>query len=148
MARTGVRDDPFVAFRFEVKVGDFAVAGFSECTGLTIETDVHDYQEGGENTYVHRFPTRTKYVNLVLKRGIVDRTLFDWYIALTRGDVRRHRVTITMRDPAGSSDPVAEWELQRAFPVKWQGPDLNATQNTIAVETLDLAHDGLIQRTK
>jgi phage tail-like protein len=139
---TGDRKDPFLAFRFEIRLDDLSVAGFSECTGLQLETEVQDYNEGGLNTHVRKFPTRTKQSNLTLKRGIVDRVMWNWYWDLTRGLVKRRNGSVIVRDPSGST-AVIEWQFREAFPCKWHGPELNATQNTVATEVLELCHAGL-----
>ena len=146
MAKTGDRQDPFVAFRFEVRLDDISSGGFSECSGLQLETEVEDYAEGGLNTHLRRFPGRTKQSNLTLKRGIVDRELHDWYVRLAQeGSVEFKSGSILVHDPSGG--PVTmEWQFYRAFPCKWNGPDLNATQSSVAVETLELCHHGLIRR--
>ncbi len=146
MAGTSDRNDPFVAFRFEVRIDDLPVAGFSNCTGLQLDTDVLDYAEGGLNTHILKFPGRTKQVNLVLKRGIIDRKLWDWYYDLTQGTVTFHNGSIVVRDPSGEQT-VMEWQFTRAFPTKWVGPELNATQSSVAVETLELCHQGLKRKT-
>jgi phage tail-like protein len=137
-----MRKDPFVAFRFEVNLDGLAVAGFSECSGLQWETEIQDYNEGGLNTYVRKFPTRTKQSNLVLKRGIVDRVMWNWYWDLTQGLVQRRTGAVLVYDPSGST-VVMHWEFSDAFPSKWTGPDLNASQNNVAVETLEIVHAGL-----
>ncbi len=142
MAETGTRNDPFLAFRFEIKLDDLSVGGFSECSGLQLETEVQDYTEGGLNTHVHKFPTRTKQTNLTLKRGLVDRELWDWYWDLTQGQVRFRNGSVIVRDPSGEQ-VMMEWQFRQAFPCKWQGPELNATQSNVAVETLELCHQGL-----
>ena len=136
------RNDPFVAFRFEVNLDGLSVAGFSECTGLQWETETQDYLEGGENTHVHKFPTRTKQSNLVLKRGIVDRVMWNWYWDLTQGLVQLRTGAVLVRDPSGA-DVVMQWEFSDAFPSKWTGPDLNATQNNVAIESMEIVHTGL-----
>ena len=136
------RTDPFLAFRFEINLDGLAVAGFSECTGLQWETETQDYAEGGLNTHVHKFPTRTKQSNLVLKRGIVDRVMWNWYWDLTQGLVQLRTGAVVVRDPSGS-DVVMHWEFSDAFPSKWTGPDLNATQNNVAVESMEIVHTGL-----
>lgn len=146
MAETSSRQDPYVAFRFEVRLDGLAGGFFSECTGFSRETEIRDYPEGGLNTHVHKFPGRAKQSNLVLKRGIVDRELWDWYAAQTQGAVKRRNGSILVRDPSGG-DVVMEWHFYNSFPAKWTGPELNAAQNTIAIETLELCHDGL-ERTK
>ena len=142
MAETNSRQDPFLAFRFEIRLDDLPVGGFSECTGLQLETEVHDYPEGGLNTHLRRFPTRTKQTNITLKRGIVDGELWDWYYRLTQGEIESRSGSILVYDPSGS-DVVMMWEFSQAFPCKWIGPELNATQNNVAVETLELCHQGL-----
>jgi phage tail-like protein len=145
VADTSARNDPFLAYRFEIRLDDLSGGGFSECTGLQLETEVFDYPEGGLNTHLHRFPTRTRQSNLVLKHGIVDRELWDWYFALTQGAIRYRNGAILVREPSGGQ-VVLEWQFRQAFPCKWQGPDLNATQSSVAVETLELCHQGLERR--
>ncbi|HVQ39823.1 MAG TPA: phage tail protein [Pyrinomonadaceae bacterium] len=144
MPSTAGRNDPFLAFRFEVRVGPLAVAGFSDCTGLQLETEVQDYSEGGLNTNLLKFPTRTKQTNLVLKRGIVDRLMWEWYFALTQGFVQRLSGEVVVHDPSGESDVII-WHFREAFPSKWQGPELSATQNNVAVETVEICHEGLFR---
>jgi phage tail-like protein len=145
MAKTGARNDPFLAFRFEIKLDDLSVGGFSECSGIQLETEVHDYAEGGLNTHWHKFPTRTKQTNITLKRGIVGKELWDWYYKLTQGEVKFRNGSILVHDPSGEQ-VVMEWQFRQAFPCKWLGPELNATQNNVAVETLELCHHGLERR--
>jgi phage tail-like protein len=142
MPETGARNDPYFAFRFEVQFDDISVGGFSECSGLQLETEVFDYSEGGLNTHVRKFVTRTKQTNLTLKHGIVDRVLWDWYYDITRGDIRFRNGSVVVRDPSGDQ-VVMEWQFREAFPSKWMGPELNATQNSVAIETLEICHQGL-----
>lgn len=145
MAETSDRKDPFGAFRFELRIDDLSVAGFSTCTGLQLETEVLDYNEGGQNGHVLKFPGRTKQVNLVLKRGIIDRQLWDWYFDLTQGKVKFRNGSIVVHDASGSEE-VMEWQFTRAFPTKWVGPELNAMQRMLATETLELCHEGLTRK--
>jgi phage tail-like protein len=142
---TGTRHDPFMAFRFEVRIDDLAVAGFSECGGIQLETELQDYAEGGLNTHLHKFASRTRQANISLKRGIADRVLWDWYYDITRGLIRRRNGSIRVRAEDGGQ-VLIEWQFQRAFPLKWVGPDLNALQNSVAIETFELCHEGLERR--
>jgi len=142
VAEVARRADPFLGFRFEVRVDDLPLGGFSECGGLQLETEVLDYAEGGLNTSLHKLPVRTKQTNIKLKRGIADRSLWDWHAELVGGVVRRRSGSIRIHDPNGGQ-VVAEWQFHRAYPVKWVGPELNATQNQVAVETVELVHEGL-----
>ena len=137
-----LRSDPFPAFRFELRLDDLPVAGFSEIAGLSLQTDVQDYAEGGLVGSIHRFHGQTRQSNLTLKRGLVDRRLWDWYFKLTQGQVRYRNGSIVVLSPDGG-DTTMEVQFYRAFPVKWSGPDLNAGQSQIAVEALELAHGGL-----
>lgn len=139
---TGDRNDPFLAFRFEIRLDDQPVGGFSECSGLQLETEVHSYQEGGVNTHELKFPTRTKQTNITLKRGIVDGALWDWHHELVQGQVKRRNGSILVYDLSGENVEI-EWRFEQAFPCKWMGPDLNATQNNVAVETLELCYHTL-----
>jgi phage tail-like protein len=141
MPETGVRSDPYPAFLYEVKLDALAVGGFSECSGLQLDTEVQDFAEGGLNSHLWRFPGRTKQSNIVLKRGIVDKGLWTWYYQLTQGDFQPKDGSIVVRDQAGTR--VMEWQFRGAFPSKWTGPQLAASQNNVAVETLELAHQGL-----
>ena len=146
MASEASRNDPFLAFRFEVNLAGLPAGGFSDCSGLASETEIQEYPEGGRNDTVHKLIVRSKQANLVLKRGIVDRLLWDWYYDLTQGLIVTRHGTLTIQSPDGGS-AVAEWEFSDAFPVKWTGPELNASQSAVAVETLELAHSGLRRRT-
>lgn len=145
MPETGARRDPAIAFRFEVTVDGLAVGGFTECSGLQLETEFQEFAEGGLNDHVHKFPTRTKQAPLVLKKGIVDRALWDWFWDVSQGRDRSRDGSVVVRDPAGSAT-VAEWQFRRALPSRWTGPELNATQSSVAVETLELTHNGLERR--
>ena len=77
---TGERIDPYLSYRFLVEIKELIVAGFSEVSGLQVETETEEYREGGVNDYVHRLPKITKYQNLTLKRGITDSdSLWKWH---------------------------------------------------------------------
>lgn len=145
MPDTGGRNDPFASFRFTITFDGLPPGGFSDCTGLQMDTDVQDYPEGGLNTHTWKFVTRSKQVNLTLKRGIVNKVLWDWYHDITVGKMTFRNGTISVLDSSGST-PVLEFQILKAFPVKWSGPELSASQSNLAVETLELAHQGLERR--
>jgi phage tail-like protein len=139
---TGTRTDPLLGFRFVVTIDTLPTAGFSECTGLQAELEVQEFREGGLNTYVHRFPSRLRHPVLTLRRGIVDRALWDWYDAILQGTFTRRSGAVAVKDAVGAQT-VAEWHFRNAFPSNWRGPELNASQNTVAVEMFELSHEGL-----
>jgi phage tail-like protein len=146
MPETGTRHDPPPAFRFTVRFDNLPPGGFTDCTGLQLETEVQDFREGGLNTHTWKFATRSKQTNLTLKRGIVTKDLWDWFQDIATGKMRFRNGSIVVHDPSGSQD-LLEFQILQAFPVKWSGPDLSAGQNTLAVETAEFAHQGL-QRLK
>lgn len=130
--------------RYYVNIGGSTEnAVFSEVGGLQLETDVFEFVEGGNNGFVYRFPGLTKAGNVTLKRGITkDNELFRWYLRIAQGIMDLRTVQITMFDAKG--DPLIGWSLQRAFPVKWSGPQLAANGVAVAVESIELAHSGEI----
>ena len=145
MPETGQRLDPVPSFRFTVVFDDLPPGGFTDCTGLNSETDVLDYAEGGLNSHTWKFAGRSKQGVLTLKRGIVSKVLWDWYQAIASGDFRARNGTVLVHDPSGSED-VLEFQVVDGFPSKWLGPELSAGQNNLALETLEVAHQGLIRR--
>ena len=134
--------DPYKVFRFVVEIDGTRVGGFSEVTGLERRTEVDDYREGGVNDYVHRIAKETRYPNLTLKRGITDKTdLWSWHQQVIAGDIRRKTVSLVLLDSLGREK--WRWIFSDAYPVKWNGTDLNATGSTVAVESVELAHHGM-----
>lgn len=136
---------------------------FSEASGLNAELETEEYREGGANTGPHKFLKWGKYPNLVLKRGVTFNTdLWDWYYQVLYGskDLLRKNGLILLTDrgagvsalfggptplglPAVDKLPVAAWYFRNGLPERLQGPTLNAKSNEIAVETLEIAHEGL-----
>jgi phage tail-like protein len=138
----GVRVDPYHVFNFFVEIDGVLAGGFSECSGLQVETEVQEYAEGGQNEYVHRFRGRTKYPPLVLKHGLtVIDGLWRWYSDVLEGNVKRKNGTIYLLNR--SHLPILWWDFKEAFPTKWTGPDLRANSSDIAFESVELAHRGL-----
>lgn len=142
-----LRLDPLPAFNFLVQLIEtngltLTVAGFSECSGLDTTLEVQEYQEGGVNDRVHKFPTRFTFSNIVLRRGVtLDPALRDWYGKLLRGQVERRDGLIILLNELRL--PVLAWKFERGLPVKYNGPTLNASANESAIETLEIAHERL-----
>jgi phage tail-like protein len=139
----GGRTDPYMAFNFLVEVEGLVIGAFSEVGGLQVETLVQDYQEGGQNEYMHRLPGPARYPsNLTLKRGLTDvQTLWSWHQEVVSGSVKRRNGTIYLLDRQGQQ--VMWWNFKEAYPVKWSGPELRAESNAVAVESIELVHRGL-----
>jgi phage tail-like protein len=116
--------------------------GFSECTGLEMGMDIEEYKEGGNNATVLRLPTRMKWTNLRLKRGVaLSDNLWLWLYGFVQGSVLRKNGVITLLDE--QQNPVKNWSFKRGLPVRWTGPSLNAAQSQVAIEELEIAHEGL-----
>jgi phage tail-like protein len=144
VAKLPRRPDPVGELRFTVTLPKGVELGrFRECTGLAAEIEVKDYNEGGVNDFVHKLPTRMKYPNLVLKRGVTyEDALLKWLWSVQQKVVRGD-VTIKLMGPDLDQSGVRTWTFRNAFPIKWTGPNLNAGSNQIATETLEIVHTGL-----
>jgi phage tail-like protein len=153
-----VRIDPLGVFNFYLTLVDasnvasslitaalnYAVAGFSECSGLEATVEVQEYREGGQNDYVHKFPTRATFANLTLRHGVIYLydDLWTWHNGFVLGQGTRKDGTIVLLDE--SRAPAKVWQFRRGLPMKWTGPTLNAGQSAVAVESLEIAHEGLV----
>jgi phage tail-like protein len=140
-----MRQDPYPSFRFSVEIDNIIVASFSEVRGLQIEVETEPYREGGVNDFEHAFPKGIKYEHLVLKRGIAGFSALDifyyWYLSVMNGIIVRKIVTVILMDSAGNER--RRWSFKGAYPVKWTGPELKADSNTIAIESIELVHQGI-----
>jgi phage tail-like protein len=132
-----------VAHNFAVEIDGSIVAKFTECSGLAVTVSVDKYEEGGDNGVTLKFQGRTDYTNIVLKSGVAESTdLFDWMLKIIRGEYSRKNVSI--RVLAADLSEIRSWQFTGAFPVKWTGPSLQSSSNSMAIETLELAHEGFV----
>jgi phage tail-like protein len=137
---------PPVGFHFRVEFGFLSPDGndvrFQEVTGLSAELGIEEVVEGGENRFPHRLPTRAKYSNLILKRGLLtDSQLIGWCRgAIEDFDFKPTTVNVTLLNE--DHEPLSEtYSFVRAWPVKWSVSDFKAQENAIVVETLELAYN-------
>src|SRR3954466_7790703 len=132
------------AFNFDVKLLglDVQLGFFASVTGFSSQVDVLEYPEGGQNTFVHRLPTRVKQGNITLKRGVIsDSSLLDWY-QKTVVEAKSVSLQISLLH-IDTMRPVRVWNFIDAFPVKWTGSDLTAASTEFLTETLEVAHGGM-----
>lgn len=142
----GVRADPYQVFNFLVEIEGILAGGFSECSGLQVETEFFDYREGGQNDFVHRFAGPTKYPPLLLKHGLTQIDgLWSWHQDVVKGKIERRNGTIYLLDKQRL--PIMWWDFKEAIPLKWTGPDLRADSGAVAIESVELAHHGLSRPT-
>jgi phage tail-like protein len=134
--------DPYSAYNFLVEIEGIIAGGFTEVSGLTIETEIETVEEGGANDIVYKLPKGTKYTDITLKHGLTDiDLLWKWYEDVVNGKIVRKNGVIYLCNQVGI--PMIQWGFQEAFPFKWEGPAFNASNSTIATETLVLAHHGI-----
>jgi phage tail-like protein len=136
------RQDPYRQFRFRVEIGDIKL-GFSECTFADTTTDTVEYREGDEPPVFRKLSGLTKYGNITLKWGLIDNMdLYNWrQQIIDKGALdNRKDMSIILIDEAGEDK--ARWEITRAWPSKYDPSDYNAKGNEVAIETLEIVHEG------
>ena len=134
---------PAPKFHFRVDWGGKRI-GFTEVTGLDVQVEAIEYRDGNHPEYSKiKMPGLHKFSNITLKRGTFqdDTDFYDFIDSIKLTNVTRRDVTIMLLDENHS--PLMTWKVKAAFPVKYQGSDLKADGNEVAIETLELAHEGL-----
>jgi phage tail-like protein len=135
---------PSLVFHFRVEWGGTSVS-FTEVAGLTQELQAVDYRTGDSPDYsMVKMPGLRKYNNITLKRGIVkgDNELFAWLNTVKLNDIERRDITVSLLNE--KHEPVMVWTAHNAFPVKVEGPGLKASGNEVAIESIEIAHEGLV----
>ena len=134
--------DPQGNFNFHIEIDGISRGAFHEVTGLDSTVDVVEHREGGWNQTPRKFPGQTKHSNIVLKWGFnIDRDIIDWHQQIVDGDIVRKDGSIVLLDRHNAE--VARWNFTRAWPSKYTGPALNAESSDIAIETMELVHEGV-----
>ena len=134
--------DPFASFNFKLEIEGITVAGFSEVTGLNQESNVIDYREGQEPITPRKLPGLNKWGNITLKRGISpDLTVYNWRKTVTDGDIERRNASVVLHNE--KHEEVVRWNLVNAWPSKLVAPDLKANANEVAIESVELTHEGV-----
>jgi phage tail-like protein len=135
-----VQKAPTGELRFKVQLNGVGIGNFAECTGLSAEYEVMEYLPGGAESPV-KLRGAIKYPNVVLKRGVTSEdALIKWFHG-AKTPSQRHSLTISLIGP--DSKPIQTWVFHGAFPLKWQGPTLNAHSTNVATESLEISHAGL-----
>jgi len=139
-------DPPPAAFHFSVSLGaDRAESSFQEVSGLKAEWTTEEVKEGGQNRFVHRLPLRTRYSNVLLKRGVVLRTsaLATWLTRSFRADfssspVKTTNLVVLLLN--AQQQPILKWWLAGAYPVSWDHSTLSSMESNLLVETIELSY--------
>ncbi len=113
---------------------------FQTVSGLSVEYDMEEFKEGGENRFTHKLPVRTKYGDMVLKRGMLtDSSVINWFLSAFRDrDFKPTDLSVILMNEKGT--PLRTWKVANAIPKKWSVSDLNANENAIVVETMELTY--------
>ncbi len=142
------RPDPYRQFNFRIEIDGLQIGGFSEVSLGAAITDIVEYRDGTDKAGIRKLPGMTHYANVILKRGITSSLeLYQWHRMITEGrtaDARRN-VVVVLSDE--TRNDVARFILRNAWPVKYEGPSLSATTSEVAIETLELTHEGLERET-
>jgi len=125
---TGSTAETLPDLTFLVEISGVTIGQFSECTGLSVEYEVMEYAEGGNNDFIHRLRGRARYPTISLRRGVTSQdALLKWFFDGPQAD----QLTIKLLDEA-------------PFPIKWSGPDMAAGSNGTAMESLEIGHNGMV----
>jgi phage tail-like protein len=142
---TGQRaKDPYRGFRFRVQIDGITKAGFREVSGLDAANDAVDYRDGDEPTVIRKLSGLQKFSSITCKRGVTDdKDIWKWRTMVMDGKIADARKSgqIILLDDEGKE--AAEWTFTEGWPTKWTGPSLNATSNEVAIDTLEIVHEGL-----
>ena len=150
--------DPALAYNFTLSMSESAgvgalislaatvppKAGFAECSGLEVSIQPESYAEGGNNGTTLKFVGRADWSNLKLRKGVVTSAdLWRWHQDYIEGNGKRRDGVISLLDDRGES--VRNWRFSRGLPVRWSGPEMDASQSRVAFEEIEIAHEGLRQ---
>ncbi|MFC1944166.1 phage tail protein [Chloroflexota bacterium] len=137
-----LRTEAYRSAKFGVSIENVVTAEFTEASGLEAQIEIFEYQEGGNNMFVHKLPGRVKYPNVTLKRGIIaSNDLWDWFQQVMNRKIKRQNISIVLYGQNGLE--VRRWDLDNAYPIKWTGPPFKADGNVVAIESIEFVHEGM-----
>jgi phage tail-like protein len=135
--------DPYRVCNFKIVKGGETIAHFVECGPISVDVGITEYRAGGVAQVMQKFPTFTSYSDVTLRYGLTSSTvMWDWFVAVTRGQIDRANVSVILLGPDGST-PVIQWDLIRAFPRRWTSASLRANAREVAIEEVVLSYESL-----
>jgi phage tail-like protein len=136
--------NPALSYKFTLEMEGIAEGLFTECEGLKLEREVVEQKEGGNNTFIHKFPGRIKQENVRLRRGLTaSPKLWNWFNSgVVVGRAVRKNISIIVGDSAGKV--IQRWDVLSAWPVRYEGPELKVDSVQASLELIELAHHGLV----
>jgi phage tail-like protein len=139
---TGDRVDPYAQYNFLIEIDGVARAAFTEVSGLEVSQEVIDYREGSDDAVVRKLPGLKTFANIALKRGFTkDADLWKWRKTTLDGSTERRSGAIILLDEA--REEALRFNFREGWICKWDGPQLNSTTNEVAVESIEICHEGL-----
>ncbi|ARE41831.1 hypothetical protein RGUI_3690 [Rhodovulum sp. P5] len=142
----GDRNDPLAQFNFLIEIDGVASAGFTEASGLETSQEIIEYRTGNEITTKRKLPGLTNYANIALKRGWTQNyELWTWRKTTIDGQTERKSFSIIVLDEA--REEALRFNFREGWICKWEGPKLNSTTNEVAIESLEICHEGLDTQT-
>ena len=136
------RNDPFKSFNFRVEIDSVAAASFKSVSGLSAEAEVIEYREGSDISSSRKLPGLVRYPNVTLRRGLTSSPeLWNWWRTVRDGTLQRRNVLIVLLDDAHRE--ILRWSLREAWIARIEFSELDASKNEVAIETIELAHEGL-----
>jgi len=144
MARE-ISADPILQHRFTVEISGITQAGFNDVSGLDMQTAIVEYRNGDEIRTVRKLPGLHTYSNIVCKRGMLaaDQDIYNYRHKVVEEDFERLEITFHLQNDKG--DIVKSWNVTEAWPCKYVIPEMNAQGNAVAIETLEIAHEGVVE---
>ena len=140
-----VRRDPYRAHSFRLEIDGIERAGFRECAGIDSASALVDYREGDDALTMQRMPGLATYSAITLRWGTTDDTeLFEWRQQVVDGKVDRRNGSVVLLDDTGTER--IRWNFVEAWPSRWTGPSFNATGNEVAIEALEITHEGIVRQ--
>lgn len=139
------RHGPYRNVRFVLEIGGVAIASFSSCSIPENSTEPVEYRNGNDKPTVRKLWSLNSYGNLTLEKGTTQDSieLFEWRKSVEQGsvDAARRDIAVIVLDEEGSTGP--RWEFTQAWPINYDAPDLDATGNEVAIESIEIAHEGM-----
>jgi phage tail-like protein len=135
-----MKDEVFSPYYFTVEIDGIQADRFFSCEGLEVETNMYEVEEGGFNTSTHKHIGRTRYSNLILKKGInSNNELFNWFNSNESGKLERKTLSVIQMHSSGVE--IKRWNFFRAFPCRWKVQTLDSKDNSFPIEIIEIAHD-------
>ncbi|MDA4134137.1 MAG: phage tail protein [Thaumarchaeota archaeon] len=141
---SAISANPYDAFHFTVEIEGISKAVFTECVLPAVSIDVIEYRDGADlQNNIHKLPGLVRYDNLILRNGLTSSTdLWTWFNTFVQGTGATKSITVSLLD--GQRNQVYQWSFANAWPVKFQSPVLDGKRSALAIETLEIAVEGMI----